>query len=212
MGGGRWSGTSLPTPGTGAEAGTGAAANVEVKNIGMHIGGGPNDDVTKEPSASSVAPHFDAFRRCFASVDDPTKGGDFGIDLLIPAAGGKPEKLTRQQAFYDDIAYSPTGARIVAARAPREQRAILNEHLNPSLIITDLVWIPANGGVATLIAPLTNADRPHFSSDTTRVWVYDDEDGLVSMRWDGTDRKAHLIVTGFLQPGAGPNARPRRAT
>ena len=71
------------------------------------------------------------------------------------------------------------------------------------LIITDLVWIPAGGGVATLIAPLTNAERPHFSSDSTRVWVYDDEDGLVSMRWDGTDRKAHLIVTGFQQPGGG---------
>jgi imidazolonepropionase-like amidohydrolase/Tol biopolymer transport system component len=129
-----------------------------------------------------------------------------------PAGGCRPEKLTRQQAYYDDLTYSPTGARIVAARAPREQRAIVNDEINPKLIITDLVWIPANGGPATLIAPLTNAERPHFSADTTRVWVYDDEDGLVSMRWDGTDRKAHLIVTGFQQPGGGPNARPRRAT
>jgi Tol biopolymer transport system component/imidazolonepropionase-like amidohydrolase len=136
-------------------------------------------------------------------------GGDI---WRIPAAGGKPEKLTRASAFYDEIAYSPTGARIVAVRAPREQRAEINDEINPNLIITDLVWIPAAGGPATLIAPLTNAERPHFTADTTRVWVYDNEDGLVSMRWDGTDRKAHLIVTGFVTPGGGPNARPRRAS
>jgi imidazolonepropionase-like amidohydrolase len=99
----------------------------------------------------------------------------------------------------------------VAVRAPREQRAEMNDEINPKLIITDLVWIPAAGGNATLIAPLTNAASPHFSNDSTRVWIYDDADGLVSMRWDGTDRKAHLIVTGYQQPGGGPNARPRRA-
>jgi hypothetical protein len=62
---------------------------VKVKNIGMHIGGGPNDDVTKEPIKRSVEPHFDAFRRCFAKVEDAAKGGDFGVDVLIEANGGK---------------------------------------------------------------------------------------------------------------------------
>ena len=135
-------------------------------------------------------------------------GGDI---WRIPAAGGKAEKLTRAQAFYEDLAYSPNGSRLVAVRAPREQRAEMNDEINPKLIITDLVWIPAAGGNATLIAPLTNAASPHFSNDSTRVWIYDDADGLVSMRWDGTDRKEHLIVTGYQQPGGGPNARPRRA-
>jgi Tol biopolymer transport system component/imidazolonepropionase-like amidohydrolase len=144
-----------------------------------------------------------------AFVSWTEEGGDI---WRIPAAGGKPEKLTRAQAFYEDLAYSPTGSRIVAVRAPREQRAIMNDEINPKLIITDLVWIPAAGGNATLIAPLTNAANPHFSNDSTRVWIYDDADGLVSLRWDGTDRKEHLIVTGFQQPGGGPNARPRRAT
>jgi len=135
-------------------------------------------------------------------------GGDI---WRIPAAGGKPEKLTKASAFFDEIAYSPTGGRIVAMRAPREQRVELNEELERGLIITDLVWIPAAGGDTKLIAPTSNAGRPHFGRDTTRVWVYDNDDGLVSMRWDGTDRKAHLIVTGYQQPGGGPNARPRRA-
>jgi hypothetical protein len=64
---------------------------VKVVNIGMHIGGGPNDAATKAPIGGSVAPHFPELARCFARVDDPKKGGDFGIDLKVPAAGGKAE-------------------------------------------------------------------------------------------------------------------------
>jgi hypothetical protein len=62
---------------------------VKVINIGMHIGGGPNDSATKDPIKRSVEPHFDAFRACFAKLEDPTKGGDFGLDLLIEREGGK---------------------------------------------------------------------------------------------------------------------------
>ena len=68
---------------------------VKVTNIGMHIGGGPdaNEDANKEPIRKSVEPHFDAFRRCWALLDDPAAKGDFGVDLLIPRDGGKPQKV-----------------------------------------------------------------------------------------------------------------------
>ncbi len=135
-------------------------------------------------------------------------GGDI---WRIAPDGGRPEKLTIQSAYYDDIMYSPTGSRIVAARAPRTQRAIVNDEINPKLVITDLVWIPASGGAASFISSLTNAGRPHFTADTGRVWIYESGDGLVSMRWDGTDRKEHLKVTGYAQPGAGPGSQPRQA-
>jgi hypothetical protein len=60
---------------------------VDVVNIGLHIGGGPNDDVTKTPILRSVEPHFAALRACFAKADEPKKG-DFGVDLLIEREGG----------------------------------------------------------------------------------------------------------------------------
>jgi hypothetical protein len=60
----------------------------------MHIGGGPNDAVTKEPIKKSVAPHFDELKRCWSHVDDGQKAGDFGVDLLIDKDGGKPLKVT----------------------------------------------------------------------------------------------------------------------
>ena len=57
----------------------------------MHIGGGPNDDVTKGPIKRSVAPHFDALKACFGKAEDQAKGGDVSIDLKIDKAGGKAE-------------------------------------------------------------------------------------------------------------------------
>ncbi len=65
--------------------------DVAVKNIGMHIGGGPNDRATKAPIKESVQPHFDSFRACWKLVADKEKQGDFGADLLIPRDGGKAE-------------------------------------------------------------------------------------------------------------------------
>ena len=76
-----------PSPSTSASAPP--LPSVKIANIGMHIGGGPNDAATKDPIAKSVEPHFDEFRRCFALVDDPKHGGDFGVDILIEPDGGK---------------------------------------------------------------------------------------------------------------------------
>jgi Tol biopolymer transport system component len=123
---------------------------------------------------------------------------DSGGDIWRVAADGRsrPEKLSSQSAFFDDITYSPTGSRIVATRAPRSQRAVVNDEINPKLIITELVWIPASGGAASLITPLGNAGRPHFTTDSSRIYLYEGGE-LLSLRWDGTDRKAHLRLTGF---------------
>ena len=155
------------------------------------------------------APVWSPDGRYIAYVSWTEDGGDI---WRIAAAGGRPEKLTTQTAFYDDIMYSPTGSRLVAARAPRTQRTIVNDEINPNLVITDLVWIPASGGATNFISTLSNAGRPHFTTDTSRLWIYESGDGLVSMRWDGTDRQAHLKVTGYQAPGGGPNAQARQAT
>lgn len=66
---------------------------VKVENIGLHIGGGPNDDATKEPFRRAIAEQYDAFRRCYTLVDEPAKGGTFGVDLRVGRAGGKADVL-----------------------------------------------------------------------------------------------------------------------
>jgi hypothetical protein len=92
-----------------ADAGSGADAP-KVTNIGMHIGGGPNDDETKAPIARSVAPHLADMGGCFAAtdghgdVDLRRHPVEFGVDLTIEAAGGKagvanPRTTWRNAAF-----------------------------------------------------------------------------------------------------------------
>ena len=61
---------------------------MQLENIGMHVGGGPYDEITKEPIQKSVLPHFDALKLCYAHVS-PKVAGDFGIDLLLQASGGR---------------------------------------------------------------------------------------------------------------------------
>lgn len=60
---------------------------VKIVTIGMHVGGGPYDEVTKEPIKRSVEPHFAELARCWKLVPDP-KQADVGVDLVIEAKGG----------------------------------------------------------------------------------------------------------------------------
>jgi hypothetical protein len=62
-----------------------------VENVGLHIGGGPNDAANKLPFERAIEKQFSAFRRCYLAVERPAQGGTFGVDLFIGAAGGPPE-------------------------------------------------------------------------------------------------------------------------
>jgi hypothetical protein len=67
-----------------------AVPHVRVKNIGLHIGGGPNDAATKAPFLRQIEPKFSEFARCYGLVESPSAHGTFGIDLLIAKGGGNP--------------------------------------------------------------------------------------------------------------------------
>ena len=73
----------------------------------------------------------------------------------------------------------------------------------------DLVWLPADGGRVELVAPARGLGAPHFASDPDRIHVYS-SDGLISLRFDGTDRRVHLEVTGPRNPRA-PEPPPARS-
>ncbi len=107
-----------------------------------------------------------------------------------------PAVLTTTLATYQEPAWSPDGSRIVVVRGPAEPRRIEGGPEAPGTAI-DLVSIPATGGAATLIAPTFGRGWPHFTRDTGRIFLSSDS-GLVSLRWDGTDLKRHLAVTGPL--------------
>ncbi len=116
---------------------------------------------------------------------------------------GQPQRLTPQQALWSSPEYTPSGSRIVATRAPsRAFRTASGGGGGRGGGGGEMVWIPATGGEATFIA--NGGGDAHFSQrDTSRIFSYNGQRGLYSMRWDGTDVKNILRVVGAAAGGGG---------
>ncbi len=129
---------------------------------------------------------------------------------------GRPQRLTSVAALYYNLAWSPDGGRIVASRgAARELKKAPDVFFGP--IGGEFVWVPAEGGAVTLIAPTGGRDVAHFNvNEPDRIYAYSRREGLVSFRWDGTDVKRHVQVRGApARMGGNPHpeaweALPRR--
>jgi Tol biopolymer transport system component len=130
---------------------------------------------------------------------DDTAGGQ--IMKVNAAAGATPVRLTRTPALYYNLAWSPDGQRIVATRgAARDLKEASGTFFGP--LGGEFVWVPSAGGEVNLIAPTGSRDVAHFvNGQPDRIYAYSPSEGLVSFRWDGTDVKRHLRVTGN-PPGA----------
>jgi Tol biopolymer transport system component len=108
---------------------------------------------------------------------------------------GNPQQLTRVPAYYRDVNFSPDGKRIAGLRAPRQSHVEQFDEWGSSPVNLDLIWLPSEGGDASLILPARGAAHPHFGPEPDRIYVYS-ENGLMSLRYDGTDRRSVVKVVG----------------
>lgn len=114
----------------------------------------------------------------------------------------KPERLTPLSAYYTNLAWSPDGTRIVALRASQHQAMTQDDQWGRGIAVQDLVWVSASGGAVTTIASAKGWTGPHFTSDPERIYVtvtnpkgmLDAEYELLSLRWDGTERRRHFVL------------------
>lgn len=124
------------------------------------------------------------------------------------AAGSRAQRLTTTSFFWQRPVFAPDGQRIVAVRSP--QRAYDESLAGSPGSGDDIVWIPAGGGDATVVAPSSGLNNPHFvRTQPDRIYLYNAQRGLVSTRWDGTDQRTHLRVTiAGANPGGGQGPGP----
>jgi Tol biopolymer transport system component len=162
----------------------------------MDLPGGKPTRVTSA-EAREFQPAWSPDRQWLAYVTWSVEGGHI---WKVRADGrSAPVQLTRTPAYYREPVWSPDGDRIVALRAARRARV---QALGDFGGAADLIWIPSDGGEANLIVPARGTGRPHFTDEKDRVYVHSNQ-GLVSMRFDGTDRRTHVRVVGRSQ-GAQP--------
>ena len=133
---------------------------------------------------------------------------DGGHLWKVSADGGRAVALTPANALWLQPTWSPDGARVVAIRSSAQAVREQTGSMGPA----ELVWVPSGGGNATFIATAAGRSGPHFTRpDTGRIFLYGQGEGLVSIRWDGSDQRTHLRVTGarFPEPApGGPAAAP----
>ena len=170
-------------------------------------GGGPRR-FTEQETWNEFSPQWSPDGEWLAWVT--WEDGRGGHIWKAPSDGtGEPVRISETTAYYDRVAWSPDGGRLLAIRAQARERIEFFDELNRGQMPSrDLVWLPAEGGESTLVTPLTETPRyiqdyygvPHFGPDPERIFIHDATDGLVSMRWDGTDRRVHLKVQAWDWP------------
>ena len=79
-----------------------ALPELELQLSGLHIGGGPNDAVTKRPFVETLESGFEAMRACYPKIEQPEKGGTFGVDLRVERSGGHPSIESVRTAMRGD--------------------------------------------------------------------------------------------------------------
>jgi imidazolonepropionase-like amidohydrolase/Tol biopolymer transport system component len=113
----------------------------------------------------------------------------------------KPVRLTTTAGLYTEPVWSHQGNKIVFFRGAAQT---FKDAPNPFFAGAqeDLLWISGDGGNSNFIAKAKGRSNPHFTKADDRIYLYHGQKGLLSIRWDGTDERAHLKVTGITVYGS----------
>lgn len=110
-----------------------------------------------------------------------------------------PQQLTKSYALYSYPVWSPKGDRIVFIQGKlRAYKSSIGPAANTSE--NQLCWIPAAGGDISVIDNASQRANPHFIKGSDRIYL-NENNNLVSIRWDGTDQKTHATITGITTFG-----------
>ena len=172
----------------------------------MAAAGGPPERIGAGVGAALFQPAWspDGGSLAVVSWQEP----DGGHLWVVERGGGGARRISAVARYLQSPAWSPGGDRIVVLQSPVRARLAGAGGGGQ----TDVVWYGSagdaggDGGDATVVAEALGRSRPHFRADDPgRIYLHAGGRGLVSVRWDGTEEREHLRVTGFsANRGGGP--------
>lgn len=133
----------------------------------------------------------------FVSWEDNSGGNVYKMRVDKPSS---PVRLTVEPGVYTQPVWSADN-RIVLFKGSAQQ---FKEADGPRAFQqkSQLVWIDGRqAGKSTLITKASGLSNPHFAQGDNRIYLNSSE-GLVSIKWDGTDLKKHLSVDGITVYGS----------
>jgi len=111
----------------------------------------------------------------------------------------KLEKLTNESGFYSKPAWSYNSDRIAFLKGSTQEFEDAIGNSNP---VNEIAWISTNGGKITVIDRTKGRANIHFAKIDDRIYMNHGSNGLISIRWDGTDEKSLLKLTGITTYGS----------
>ncbi|GHN00218.1 bifunctional TolB-family protein/amidohydrolase [Cytophagales bacterium WSM2-2] len=130
--------------------------------------------------------------------------GGYLYKLNTKVKGSKPQRLVNEPALYTEPSWSLQGNKIVLLKGTANN---FKEDPDPVTFKSqeEIAWVSGDGGAVTTIARAKGRSAPHFVKSTDRIYMYSGQKGLLSIRWDGTDEKVHLKVSGIMTYGSVPD-------
>ncbi len=113
----------------------------------------------------------------------------------------RPVQLTTAPGLYTNPAWSYKSNRIAFHRGAAQT---YDDAIDPfsRRAQEDLVWIASTGGTINFIDKSKGRRMPHFTKVDDRIYLSNARKGLLSVRWDGSDQKEHLILKGIVTFGS----------
>ncbi len=113
----------------------------------------------------------------------------------------RPTKITSASAIYGTPNWT-TENRIVFTKGSTQNMKDAAGPFTPNSA-DDLCWISGDGGDINFIMKTNGRGNPHFVKNVDRIYL-SSFTGLSSVRWDGTDSKNHVTITGITVYGSNP--------
>ena len=116
-------------------------------------------------------------------------------------------QLTKEAGLYYQPSWSMKSDRIVFLMGSAAQ---YNQDASGFAIfgaIEDIAWVSTEKkeNQVQFIAKANGRAKPHFTKSSDRIFLNKGNGTLVSIRWDGTEEKEHIKVTGIVTFGSTPD-------